>query len=207
MSKTRNPYEGPLPIHLNELIPNQSNIAQQRKHTRIFFANITSWSKMAQNFFSRNAYQYQVIGLAETHTKAEKIRSTRGWWKQQGFKTSQRPAVLTGRSVAGTSGGVLMGIHGQLASSSLEQLDNHPNITTPTNERYWVGRYLRTNSRNVLMITVYMPPGSEYVRERRETLQEIGLIVSQNRGPYLIVGDWNAKPQELIESGFPAFIQ
>ena len=59
--------------------------------------------------------------------------------------------------------------------------------------------------RDLLVLTVYLPPGDYFQRASRGAPQDLGTVVKRVRGLWCVVGDWNMRPAALAESGFPAF--
>lgn len=71
--------------------------------------------------------------------------------------------MSTGRSETGTSGGSLFVVARGLASYELGPADKLEQNAVPADERYWSRRSLRLAGCDVLVLTVYLPPGDAYI--------------------------------------------
>ena len=78
-------------------------------------------------------------------------------------------------------------------------------VTTPS-QRYWSGRFLRVAQREILICSVYLPPGDLHCQARHATMQDLGTLGRQLRCCWILVGDWNQGPEEMANGGFPSFV-
>ena len=66
---------------------------------------------------------------------------------------------------------------------------------------------MRVAGRDVLLLAVYIPPGDLHAQARRDTYQDLALLIKHVRGSWGMAGDWIRSPEEMAASGFPAFVQ
>ena len=83
---------------------------QPKERLRLYFANVSSWSLKAQEYY-RHAVQADVLMAVETHLSPARHRTSLRQLDRDGFRVSGRAAIPTGKSVAGTTGGVFTAIN------------------------------------------------------------------------------------------------
>ena len=100
-----------------------------------------------------------------------------------------------------------MAISKALASYGLGPLERLPEYCCREEARYWSGRSVRIAGRDILLVVLYLPPGEQYAQVRRDTMQDLALLIKSSRGCWAIVGDWNQSPEALAATGFATFLQ
>ena len=85
-------------------------------------------------------------------------------------------------SAAGSSGGCLTAVSRRLASYGLGPLDQLSGLASEPEGRYWNGRAVRLDGRDLLIISAYLPPGPEHQQARHDALQDLGHVLKHTRG-------------------------
>ena len=179
---------------------------RDRNGFSVYYANVTAWSEKAQSY-AEHEVQCDALAFVETHLPEKEYMTWKGrMTKRWGLRVSGRAAVPTLRSELGTSGGCLMAVSKALASYSLGPLDGMEGFCRPL-AKFWCGRSVRLVGRDLLLLTVYLPPGERYMQIRQDTMQDLALLVQHCRGCWAIIGDWNTSPEDLSASGFVTFLQ
>jgi hypothetical protein len=168
-----------------------------------YLANYTAWSQKCKEYLFDMQKVDIHIGI-EHHIPEKGIKQARKEWRKQGFRLSPTPAHPTGRSAAGTTGGVWVAASSHLNSYSLWQQQKL--CTFRKANRQWSSHMVRAGHSNILFIGVYLEPGAEAEKDNIDTLADIADIVSSTKCSYIIAGDWNRTPAELAAAGWPHFI-
>ena len=183
--------------------------AEPRRPTRslcMYYANVSSWSPKAREYVEQKVQaDCDVMAFVETHLRGRDLIDWKNRIRKWGHRVSDAEAMRTDRSEKGTSGGCLVATSSSLASYGLGPLGSLA-FNRGDGEKYWTGRSVRLAGRDLLVVTVYLPPGDYHQQARQDTLQDIGLLVRHVRGLWLVVGDWNMSPEDLTSTGFVAFV-
>ena len=177
---------------LAELLPNPRRHKQAAKKAKVYqpiqmyFANVTSWSGTAREYIEHKI-EADVICIIESHCSQKALQLCRRQFDRRGFRASGRPALATGTSERGTSRGCITAVSKRLASHSLGPADLlQQYVTTPT-MRYWSGMFLRVAQRDILICSVYLPPGELHCQARHDAMQDLGTLVRQLRCCWILV--------------------
>ena len=84
------------------------------------------WGPTAKSFVNFLAQWCHLIGTAEHHLAKSEVGKLNNTFKQLGFETDVAPAVATGRSESGTSGGTSLSAVKYLQRRRLAKSLDHP---------------------------------------------------------------------------------
>ena len=51
-----------------------------------------------------------------------------------------------------------------------------------------------------------LAPGEPYLQARSDTMHDLGTLLRQLRCCWMLVGDWNQRPEDMASSGLPSFV-
>ena len=167
----------------------------------IFYANISMWSKDAEDYLAQEASH--IVTVAEHRLDEPMFRSTLSkltFWKRQHYVAY---AQRTGLSKWATSGGVAILPRRHLYSKALD--DDFveyccDGATASAAALRWKGCILRLKSVSILHIVVYLKTNEELSEFNSSVLQQVFLAVANFSGPSVVVGDWQMEPSTLASS-------
>ena len=161
-------------------------------------ANYTSWSEKAKIFMRARGHDYDLHLGSEHHLRGLALKEQKHKLEKQGWNVYARPAHPT--SEVGTSGGTwILGsrtFSHKGVSQALFAEDPCPG--------YWSAATTRAAGRDVLWISVYLRTGEAELAFSQQIVEQLcGAIAAQGaQTSFIIAGDWNQTPEELLESGF-----
>ena len=173
----------------------------KNKALKMLFANITKWGKTAERFFDEHRMSdFHSIAVAETHLAAPDLRKLvprLHAWGRRGFGSAAR---ATGRSEAGTSGGVLVA---PALALQLDSLSDPEGSLSPwrTRGHDWVCVPIRLRGLTFVHCAAYMTACVGPRGENITKLKEMTRALLSYRLPMIVVADWNMEPQELATTG------
>jgi hypothetical protein len=167
---------------------------------RLFFAIITRWRRMAEGFFDEHRMEsFHSATMGGTHLSASGLDGLTprfAAWGRRGFAA---PALATGRSEAGTSGGV------SLAPALGLRLDSLPDPESSvaswrSRGRDWAPVPIRLRVRTLVRLAACVTTCAGPVAENISGLREKAGALWSCRLP-IVAADWNMEPQRLAATG------
>ena len=168
--------------------PRDSGCADARSDLLLFFANVTSWSAVAQSYFEH--CRYPVVALVE-HKQCD-INPLGEFFAKRGFYLNAQPAEI---KEVRPSGGCLV--------ASRQHLNCQPMCLGSFR---WAVSRCRMNGFDLVIVVAYFPVDGVYSVAYGQLLRDIGAFVAALRCPWVKVGDFNAEPVDLINSGWTRLV-
>ena len=157
------------------------------KPLKIFFGNITSWSlKAKQRILSQ---EVDICGVAEHHQGPEHWLQFKVDWLTAGWQ----PVIANARcnETGGTTGGVALAFRKHL--SRLDAPGNH--------DHRWTASIFQAKNTEMLLVMLYLQVGEGPTGyTNRQVLTEVGALILTLNIPYIVMGDFNCEPEELLET-------
>ena len=173
------------------------------KEISVVVANIDQLGP-ARNRFLESPAANEIAGFmfSETHVKEQGLVKLRSRFALQGFHSSVSAAAQSELSQSGSCGGTATLFRSHLAIS-------HPfgSIQPGAAGLDWPSMTLLLKGTSVLFVSVYLTCKTGIAGTNLQKLTEIGSYVTNACIPFVIAGDWNVLPSELLESGWPARIK
>lgn len=138
---------------------------------------MTKWSLRAKEFYQSNWAEAHFMKGVETHKEGKAHTNILKQIDKMGFNIVGRPAVATGKSEEGNSGENFVATNRSIASYGLGPLDKNGQFTTPHDKRCWIGRFIRTSQKDIMIGSVYLPPGEENQDRRANAINKLGTLV------------------------------
>ena len=135
-------------------------------------------------------------------SKKQGLVKLRSKFALQGFHSSVSAATQSELSQSGSCGGTAALFRSHLAIS-------HPfgSIQPGAAGFDWSSMTLLLKGTPVMFVSVYLTCNTGIAGVNLQKLPEIGSCVTNAGIPFVIAGDWNVLPSELLESGWPALIK
>ena len=182
-------------------IGSKTNLAM--KEISVVVANIDRFGP-ATNGFLESPAANEIAGFmfSEMHVKEQGLVKLRSKFALQGFHSSVSAASQSELSQAGSCGGTATLFRSYLAIS-------HPfgSIQPGAAGLDWSSITLLLKGTPVMFVSVYLTCNTGKAGANLQKLSEIGAHVKDAGIPFVIAGDWNVPPSELLESGWPARIK
>ena len=140
--------------------------------------------------------------FSEMHVKEQGLVKLRSKFALQGFHSSVSAASQSELSQVGSCGGTATLFRSYLAIS-------HPfgSIQPGAAGFDWSSITLLLKGTPVMFVSVYLTCNTGITGANLQKLSEIGAHVKDAGIPFVIAGDWNVPPSELLESSWPARIK
>ena len=173
------------------------------KEISVVVANIDCFGP-ATNAFLDSPAANGIAGFmfSEMHVKEQGLVKFRSKFALQGFHSSVSAASQSELSQVGSCGGTATLFRSYLAIS-------HPfgSIQPGAAGFDWSSITLLLKGTPVMFVSVYLTCNTGITGTNLQKLSEIGAHVKDAGIPFVIAGDWNVPPSELLESGWPARIK
>ena len=173
------------------------------KEISVVVANIDRFSPATSSFLESSVAN-GIVGFmfSEMHVKEQGLVKLRSKFALQGFHSSVSAASQSELSQAGSCGGTATLFRSHLAIS-------HPfgSIQPGAAGSDWSSITLLLKGTPVMFVSVYLTCNTGIAGANLQKLSEICDHVKDAGIPFVIAGDWNVPPSELLESGWPARIK
>ena len=173
------------------------------KEISVVFANIDQFGS-ATNRFLESPAANEIAGFmfSEMHVKEQGLVKLRSKFALQGFHSSVSAATQSELSPYGSCGGTAILFRSHLAVS-------HPfgSIQPGAAGLDWSSMTLLLKGPPVMFVTIYHTLNTGIAGTNLQKLSETGSHVTNAGIPFVIAGDWNVPPSELLESSWPARIK
>ena len=173
------------------------------KEISVVVANIDRFGPTT-NVFLESPAANGIAGFmfSEMHVKEQGLFKLRSKFALQGFHSSVSAASQSELSQAGSCGGTATLFRSYLAIS-------HPfgSIQPGAVGFDWSSITLLLKGTPVMFVSVYLTCNTGITGVNLQKLSEIGVHIKNAGIPFVIAGDWNVPPSELLESGWPARIK
>ena len=154
----------------------------------LFFANVTSWSQKAQTHFKEPASH--AVALVE-HRLCN-VRELDEFFSVRGYYANAQPAVI---KEARPSGGCMLATRRHLNCQPLA-----------VGSHRWVASRCRFKGFDLVIVVAYFPVEGIFSEAHKLLRRDIGSFLTSLKGPWLVLGDFNCEPGELVTSGWPRLI-
>ena len=165
----------------------------------IVFANITVWGPQARRFVKRIAADVDCILLQETHVREDTaLASMRRLFCQQGHRVVIGPSyvVTYPDQPASNTSGTLASVHRRWSSHTA-----HEEVAF-THDHFSM-QIVPFPDVTVVMASIYLVTGIGLSGRNLEILYDLQVRLRTLGLPFLIAGDWNSAPEDLMDLGWP----
>ena len=179
----------------------ESNLVM--KEINVVVANIDQFGPATNRFLdSPAASGIADFMFSEMHVKEQGLVKLMSEFALQGFHSSVSAAIQFELSQSGSCGCTATLFRSYLAIS-------HPFGTIqPGGTGFdWSSMTLFLKGTQVMFVSVYLTCNTGIAGENLQKLSEIGSCVRNAGIPFIIAGDWNVPPSELLESSWPGRIK
>ncbi len=146
-----------------------------------------------------------VLAFAETHVAAPSVPQEQQQLRQMGFRSTWTPAAPT--TGKGTSGGTAIFSRPSLHISSVEAaVQGKPNIEPLQSADDWTAILLTLKGLTLIIAVVYLTDGLGIRGGNLNKLAQISQMLIALGLPFIINGDYNCTPEEVLQSGWPHLI-
>ena len=166
---------------------------------RLYFANYTRYTVVGRTYLLQQieAGLVDVSLGVELHLQGKELNQARKVMRKAGMNSwvcQARP----GKGEHGCSGGEWV-----LARTNL-QTQSHFKCDTASN---WASSIIRLKGVDVLVVALYLVHGRDPNSEQNKAiLESLGSLISILKLPFLIAGDWNCTPAQMLECNFTKFL-
>jgi hypothetical protein len=173
----------------------EENISNSNKSFRIFFANITSFSRQAQDYLFTLPRDVQVVMLAEVHKEEQSVISR---FRKNKFLPCYNPPTNKNQ---GTHGGEIVATRAHLQAKPIPK-EVIGYLISQFGPLHFAAKIVILTKVQVLFVSVYLWD-SEGLSERNNTiLQTIGLMSRYLKLPMIGFGDFNVAFDDFAKSGW-----
>ena len=173
----------------------QAGRAPNRGVCTILQANVTQYRSEIKQWLVTN--QYQIACLQETHVDKGQQNGLQSGLAAVSLESWAHPAEAT---QGGTSGGLVT-----VARSHLQTRHLH---TSGVQGKGFVFTGIRFHGWDLAVGNVYLESGKgPGGGANPQILAELAVFVQELRIPWILVGDWNCTPEELVSAGVLAMIK
>jgi len=188
----KNKVVPPSPKHINT---RTSSVSGSKKTFKLFFANVTSFSKQAKDFVFSKLKEYDVVLLAEMHKEGHSVLST---FRKHKLSPSYNPPIKMNE---GTHGGEIVATRAHIQAKLIPK-DVIDYLTSQFGPLCFAAKIVIFRKVEVLFVSVYLWV-SEGLSERNNTiLQTIAITARYLNLPIICFGDFNITYDEFRESGW-----
>ena len=174
-----------------------------REKISMFFANITTWGPLVQNWiFSADVLnKYDVYGLVETHVTKAGDYDMCARARSHGLSVVSAPAMQY-KDSPGSHGGETIFTAKHTFSVPLD--DQLIEMASGCNDEpiRWTAIEIRVTSVSILLVSAYMWCGEGLSHRNWSILQQIASLVHLFKLPFLLCADFNFPPNTLWQSGW-----
>ena len=165
----------------------------------IFYSNISSFSIIAQGFlFSGFAQKYHALAFVEHHkTNQEQIINTCSQHNRRAYVTEAETT-----SEHGSHGGEALAFQKHLNTMPIDQMILDEIHESTGSKLRMTAAYVRLKSFTLLLITVYLFCSEGFSERNNDIMAQINLLTKLTGLPFIILGDFNVIPEELLASGW-----
>ena len=166
---------------------------------QIFFANVTFWGPRVVAFCENE--QADVLSVVEHHLlDTSSLRRDALSFGRDFHGTKASPS---GKSVSGTSAGVgiLPKRHLAVVPPEPQSLSLSVGLSDPTSAR-WYPLSIRLKGVTVTYIVAYLFSAEGLSTRNQDILQQIYTYMQLTPGPFILAGDWQVHPAELVHAGW-----
>ncbi len=187
--------------------------AQRSTGMRLYFANVTSWSRKAEEYLttSPTIQASHVVAFAEHHKRGAGLVQMVKRLRKSGWRTTAVEAAHTGTAQVREGqghGGVMVATREHLHQRGLTadgkanvQKEEHTGLVTQ-----WTARVVRARGRDVLFVVIYLAPGLGLEDTNLITLQEAGAYIRSMGLEFILTGDFNMTTDELDPLAMDTFL-
>ncbi len=176
------------------------------------FFNPNRFGAKAKEFFSN--LECDVLAMAEHHVPNPLLDENSRWFRARKRASYWSPAEPSSESQArglleselnlgSTTGGVSLHPMLRLATSHLVETKRGLHSTLEVDDDHWVAMAWHVNGLSLVVISLYLICGLGVKDRNLSTLTELGAWLLALNLPWLIVGDFNVEPRELLASNCP----
>ena len=174
-------------------LPSQRSQGSEEQKLRSFefsFANVTSWNQSVQQFFLESGVRCFLI---QEHRLLEPdFQRLQSVLRTKGYQLTGIPARATDKG--GHSGGVFIAAHHSLQATPGPSFGSGPS---------WTVVWVRLAKVQLALVSLYLKDGEgPYGDTNCGLLEELAAFLRAQAGPWLVAGDWNCAPEELISTTF-----
>ncbi len=137
--------------------------------------------------------------MAETHLSAVQFSGKKSKFQVWNRRVFASHATLTGRSEAGSSGGVLIA---PTLRTQLAEMESGPKSSWKAKGNDWVLVIIRAKGMNYILLTAYLDHSIGPVGPNLLKLKQIVNVLLYFNLMYIIVADWNMLPSRLASTEF-----
>ncbi|CAK0897887.1 unnamed protein product, partial [Prorocentrum cordatum] len=171
--------------------------------SKLFFANISEWGPTAKGFMRGQAPSYDLVAFCETHVLGEQLATAKSDLGKDGWKVTATPAVLTGRSDAGNTGGEWVVSRKSVCTTSFESWRQAELQRTGKDcFRGFAPLLWHTRVGNIVVVSCYLLPGHKFKGPNEQMLIRLASFLKQIKDPWILVGDWNAVPSDWSKTAW-----
>jgi len=159
--------------------------------------NPNAWSTGKRQILSRTSAD--VVLMQETKQRENKIETAKRQADRMGWRVHLGPALVT--SALGTSGGTGVASRKGLGSSP------HTFLADGYKHRIgaaWVGAIVKGG---VHCFSLYLKDGDGMGDTNTAILTQLAAAIASVKGPWVVGGDWNMTPQDLLNSNWPSIVK
>ena len=149
----------------------------------MFYGNISAWGPKAEEFFGTTAKEFEVVMMGESHLSTAEFAKLAGNFTAWNRKPFHAHARYTGRSKAGTSGGVLVAPRLATALAPISRGEGADKWKPKPDGDDWMSIVMRTQGLSNIAMAGYMchtiGPAGENLKRMAKTLEETGIELQQ----------------------------
>ena len=155
----------------------------------LFFGNITSWSVKAASFVTQQPHD--IILLVEHHQGPSKVQALADTFQQHG-KQCRAEAARINPETGGTQAGVAVAVKRHLG----------PFWPVEAGSPRWTYVMIRFHKFTLTVLVAYFHVQGFSHSSNRELRARVAAFISTLSGPWLLLADFNADPDEVAASGY-----
>ena len=173
---------------------------------QLLFVNISAWGPLMEEFLaSQKSRHYHVIGVAEHHKEQPGVQSLK---KVAKHRWGRRLLAAAARRKPGggpkeTEGGVMLLPKAHLRLGTMNAWGAAPGGTRDLQStgKDWVITPLMLQGTTVLVVSLYLTCSTGVARDNIVKLGSLAECLKKDGRLFVIMGDWNMTPGELMDQG------
>ena len=189
-------------LHLGERIVPNVDQAGSSKALKLLFGNITCLGPQVWDWLNLQAdlhSKWHALAFVEHHLDNSGLHTARGRLARLGYRCTASIAKATGRSEAGTSGGAMVCPCNTLKVTALPET-GPPGVWPLGRGNDWAASIVHLKGCSILLLVTYFTCSIGPSGANLEKMYEISMIIRRLALPYIVIGDFNATPQQLAAS-------
>jgi len=162
----------------------------------VLVANITECGPQFYLFAATTLYHVMLI--TETHFGEQRMGELRSELAKRGWNTVMSPALPTGRSETGTSGGTLICVRNHIATEDID--------LTKDRGDDWCRLTLNLKGFDLDLYSFYADHTIGFAGRNASKFAEVAAQILSRGNEFGIFGDFNMPPEELVAAGYHELI-